>query len=95
MSRENNRSKMPQVTAFIDDLRAAFGVDEIDNVIRRGLHADCKSEQRFFAAEAGYEMGQRYVPSGVVVSGLQMMLDVVKEEDDELATATRKRGRYR
>ncbi len=86
---------MPKVTAFIDDLRSAFGVDEIDNVIRRGLHADCKPEQRFFAAEAGHEMGRRYVPAGVVVPVSAMALEVVDEAANEPVVANRKRGRYR
>ena len=96
MSRENNRANMPMVTAFIDSLRAEFGIEEIDNVIRRGLHPECKPEHRFYAAEGSHVMGCRYVPEGHVVSVSKMMLVVVEEEDaGELATATRKRGRYR
>lgn len=69
MSREN----MPQVAAFIDELRSVFGKTEIDTVIRRGLKADCLPHQRFFATEAGYELGRRYVP-GVEISAADMVL---------------------
>ena len=44
---------MPLVTSFIDDLRGAFGCDEIDEAIRRGL----RGEGVFWASEGGVEVG--------------------------------------
>jgi hypothetical protein len=46
------RDKMPTVAAFIDKLRAAFGVEVIDDAIRRGLR-----NGTFHAREAGFEVG--------------------------------------
>ena len=92
MSRGNMRSQMPQAAAFIDDLRAAFGAGEIDDVIRRGLHRDSAPDHRFFACEAGHQLGQRYVPEGTVISGSQMMVAI---KVAETANEPRKRGRYR
>ena len=64
---------MPQTAAFIDDLRGVFGKTEIDAVIRRGLKADCLPHQRFYASEAGHELGRRYVPA-VEISAADMVL---------------------
>jgi hypothetical protein len=47
------RDKMPVVAAFIDDLRATFGREAIDGVIRRGLR-----DGTFHAREDGHEVGQ-------------------------------------
>jgi hypothetical protein len=46
------RDKMPTVAAFIDELRAALGVDVVDEAIRRGLR-----NGTFYAREAGFEVG--------------------------------------
>lgn len=88
MSREN----MPACAGFIDTLRDVFGADEINNVIRCGLRPDCQPDQRFFAKEAGHVLGLRYVPSGTVVSGDQMLLSVAKED---WVVEPPKRGRKR
>jgi hypothetical protein len=44
---------MPQVAAFVDGLRAAFGADEVDVMIARGL----AGEPVFYAEEAGHAVG--------------------------------------
>lgn len=44
---------MPQVTEWIDDLRAAFGREQIDGVIREGL----RGRRCFWASENGNELG--------------------------------------
>ena len=64
---------MPTVTAWIDDLREAFGKTEIDAVIRVGLRPDCEPRRRFFASENGQEIGRRFVPA-VEVSVTQMVV---------------------
>ena len=55
----NLREAMPITTAFIDQCRQAFGKDEIDAVIREGLKPGCRPDRRFFASEAGHQVGQR------------------------------------
>lgn len=47
------RDRMPQVTEWIDDLRAAFGRDQIDGVIREGM----RGRRCFWASENGNEIG--------------------------------------
>jgi len=49
----NLRSEMPVVTAFIDEMRKAFGVDVVNQHIKRGM----KGEQTFFATENGHTVG--------------------------------------
>ncbi|WP_052451984.1 hypothetical protein [Noviherbaspirillum autotrophicum] len=53
---------MPTVTAFIDDLREAFGKEMIDGQIRRGI----RGEPVFYACENGVEIGTK-VNSGAAV----------------------------
>lgn len=48
------RETMPRVAAFIDALRAAFGRDEVDGWIRRGL-----ADGTFRAEENGVVVGGR------------------------------------
>ncbi|MEG1678674.1 MAG: hypothetical protein RR326_01155 [Stenotrophomonas sp.] len=47
------RDEMPETAAFIDALREAFGVVEINQQIRGGMHG----EPVFFARENGREIG--------------------------------------
>ena len=47
------RRLMPQVTGWIDDLRAAFGADHVNGVIREGM----KGRACFWASENGNEIG--------------------------------------
>ncbi|WP_224016105.1 hypothetical protein [Paraburkholderia tropica] len=51
--------EMPEVAAWVEQLRAAFGVEEINRQIRRGRDG----EPVFFAAEAGKTFGTR-LPAG-------------------------------
>ena len=53
------RDQMPQVAAFIDDLREAFGREVIDGQIRAGL----AGQPVFHAREGGHEIGTP-VPKG-------------------------------
>lgn len=46
------RARMPTVAAFIDELRAAFGKDEVDGWIRAGLR-----NGSFRAEENGHVIG--------------------------------------
>ena len=49
---------MPACAAFVDGLREAFGADEINNVIKRGLRLEAAPEHRVHFVEAGHELGQ-------------------------------------
>lgn len=56
-SRGRMREAMPTVTAFIDELRAVFGADQVDPSIRAGLRGEAN---RFWAREAGHELGTQF-----------------------------------
>lgn len=51
------RVHMPQVAAFVDELRAAFGDQEVDQWVRDGLR--CLAGAGFYAREADREIGRR------------------------------------
>lgn len=51
-------SPMPEISAFVDALRDAFGADEINAIVRRGR----AGEPVFFACENGMEFGTRLPP---------------------------------
>lgn len=53
------RAKMPRCAAFVDALREAFGVDEINTVIKRGLRPDCADEHRAWFSESGHVLGRQ------------------------------------
>ncbi len=57
MAKINLRDEMPIVTAWIDDMRAAFGKAYIDSIIREGM----QGKPSFFASENGHEVGTRWV----------------------------------
>lgn len=57
------RDKMPEIAAWIDELRQAFGRDVIDGQIRRGL----RGEVLFHAREGGHELGKPG-PAGVPIT---------------------------
>lgn len=61
---------MPLVTAFIDDMRAAFGADEINTQIRAGL----RGEPTFHASENGIEVGTCRVSRGTEISAADMII---------------------
>lgn len=47
------RESMPQCAAFIDEMRAAFGAEEINAQIKLGM----QGAQTFHAVENGHEVG--------------------------------------
>ena len=53
MAKGGMREKMPMVAAWIDGLRDAFGAEEIDAQIRKGM----RGEPVFFASENGFTVG--------------------------------------
>lgn len=54
---KNVRADMPQTAAFIDALREAFGVEHINQQIRKGL----SGEPTFYACENGHELGTPWI----------------------------------
>lgn len=56
-SNEKNslRAAMPITAAWIDELRASFGADQIDPSIKAGM----KGARTFYAKENGHEIGNR------------------------------------
>jgi hypothetical protein len=78
------RAKMPRCAAFVDDLRLAFGAEEINNVIKRGLRPEAKPEHRVHFSEAGHVLGR---PAGVMGVEVSPALPV------ELSAPVSKRGR--
>lgn len=73
----NLRESMPQVAAWINDLRAAFGADAITGQIRRGL----AGEPVFHASEGGIEVGVRAPAGGRAVSAADMVIIPPKKEE--------------
>lgn len=49
------REDMPTIAAWVDELRVAFGADEINAQIRKGLRGD----PTFYASENGHKIGTR------------------------------------
>ena len=80
MSHKNARVVMPLVTAWIDDLRGAFGRDMIDDLIRK---ATVEGMPTFYASEAGCTVG---VPlpavNGTEISAARMVINPPEKEPD-------------
>ena len=53
MAKGGMRDQMPVVTAWIDAMRAAFGKEHIDGVIKAGM----RGKAVFYASEAGHAVG--------------------------------------
>jgi hypothetical protein len=51
------RSAMPTVAGWIDELREAFGADQVDPSIGEGMRGE---PNRFWAREAGHEVGTQF-----------------------------------
>lgn len=71
----NMRKEMPWITDRIDELRAVFGKEGIDDSIRNGMKPTCRPEERFFAQENGHTVGRRYEPDpSKVISAADMQI---------------------
>lgn len=51
------RDSMPDIAAFVDRMRAAFGDAAITKSMRDGLKPDAALERRFWAVERGHMVG--------------------------------------
>lgn len=80
------RTQMPVVSAFVDECRAAFGVDAVNTQIRRGM----QGEQTFYATENGHQVGTAFDMPDVakVFSGDRLVVRV-----SEVSLKGDKRGR--
>lgn len=56
---------MPTVAAWVDQLRAAFGTEEINAAIRAGQ----QGKGRFYAVEAGHAIGTPFMSEHIVWRG--------------------------
>jgi len=70
--RRTMREAMPKAFAFIEDLREAFGADEINAIVKVGL----SGVPVFRAVEAGHEIGTPLPPEGRGVTAAQMVIEV-------------------
>ena len=78
---------MPVVAGWVDEMRAAFGVDEINKAIRNGM----SGKQTFHATENGCEIGTAMV-SVIVINGCDM---VVNKPDPDESGRAKKTGRFK
>lgn len=69
------RESMPQVAAFIDELREAFGAEEINAQIKLGM----QGAQTFHASENGIEVGTRFAEPVKYITADQM---VIRDKED-------------
>lgn len=81
----NLRAEMPTTAAWIDSLREAFGADQIEPAIRRGM----KGGSDFYASENGHVLGAQH--GGKCVSLADMVLAPPKAEEN--AATARKNAR--
>lgn len=65
---------MPICTAFVDDLRAAFGEDEINHVIQLGLRPDCLPEDRVYFSENRHVLGQKPPEPVIAFTGAEIVI---------------------
>lgn len=86
--RANLRDEMPATAAFIDDLRDAFGAEDINPSIKGGM----AGVPTFYARENGHEIGTPLDLAGrVVVRGDEMIINPLSKEDIERANRNRRR----
>jgi hypothetical protein len=85
MAKGSMRGQMPVVTAWIDGMRAAFGAEHIDGIIKAGV----RGQPVFFASENGHTVGTPAPPGWRVLkdaSGALVVMDgdkqVIQQADD-------------
>jgi hypothetical protein len=57
------RDQMPTITAFIDELRAVFGKEGIDQAIARGMRGE---PDQFYASENGITIGTPFTGHDII-----------------------------
>ncbi len=71
------RAKMPRCAAFVDALREAFGADEINSVIKRGLRPECEAPHRVRFSEGPHVIGSSVPEEPNAISGADMVVGSV------------------
>ncbi len=66
----NMRESMPKVAAWIDDLRSAFGAEDINAAMRFRM----AGQPSFYASEGGHQVGTPPADAQGEVSAAQMVI---------------------
>jgi hypothetical protein len=88
----NMREKMPLVTAFVDDLRAAFGDELINDAIKKSL----QGQATFHATENGHEIGTPlpdHTDAPYLNAGQLLRLRALDKEREEFNKRQSRNGR--
>lgn len=64
------RESMPTVAVFIDECRAAFGTEIINEQMRKGMHGS----PVFYASENGMEVGTKIPPPKKFITADKMVI---------------------
>lgn len=92
MAKGSMRDQMPVVTAWIDGMRAAFGKEHIDGIIKAGM----RGAPVFYASENGHTVGTPAPPGWRVLkdaSGAAVVMDGDKRVDQQADDGDRRRNR--
>ena len=68
---------MPWCASVVDGLREAFGVEEINTVIKRGLRVECANGHRVWFSEAGHVLGRQAADAAPAISVADMVVGPV------------------
>jgi hypothetical protein len=71
----NMRESMPKVAAWIDDLRSAFGAEDINAAMRFRM----AGVPVFYASEGGHQVGTPLPAPRAEVSAAQMVITPTKD----------------
>ncbi len=79
MKQKELREKMPEIAAWVDEMVAVFGKDEVHGQIRRGI----AGELTFYAQENGHTVGTRIATGSrsLIVWDERGMSKVVNQEE--------------
>lgn len=80
MAKGSMREQMPVVAAWIDQMRAAFGAEHIDQVIKAGM----RGAPVFFASENGHAVGTPAPPGWRVLRDDRGNRTVVMDGDRQV-----------
>ena len=84
MAKGSMREQMPVVTAWIDEMRSAFGTEHIDGVIKAGM----RGQPVFFASENGHTVGTPSPPRWRVLKDEKGNRTVVMHGDKRVDNKT-------
>lgn len=67
---------MPRCAAFVDAMREAFGVEDINSVIKRGLRLDAEAVNLVWFSEAGHTLGRPLLDGRPAITADRMVIGV-------------------